>query len=313
MDFANLPEQLLQLPNNIGQVSFDDSGDIDGSESKPIFVCLPGIGDTRSSYRFLAPLLHGAGYRTLRSDIRGMGASSAKFDDFSAESVGKDIVALISHVRSLTGQRKRRFILVSNSMTAAAAVYASAELGKKVVTHIVMLGPFVRDAEMGSLLKGFLRVLMGMNFNEPEYTFLIHAILTPNSFHLMTAGGFWGVSSWGMYYKSLFKTNTPSDQAQHVQEIQNNLREPGRHSAMIKTLFASKATCTARISEVKSKVLVLMGSKDPDFTKPADEVAWIKANFREGLVQSEMVEGAGHYPHQEFPQTVAQSILDFVN
>jgi pimeloyl-ACP methyl ester carboxylesterase len=313
MEFANLPEQLLQLPNNIGHISFDDSGDVGGSETKPIFVCLPGIGDTRSSYRFLAPLLHAAGYRTLRSDIRGMGASSATFDDYSAESVGKDIVALISHVKTLTGQSKRRFIIVSNSMTAAAAVYASAELGKKVISHIVMSGPFVRDAEMGFLLKGFLRVLMGTHCNESMLIFLILSMLTRAPLKMTTLGGFWGVSSWGMYYKSLFKTNTPSDQAQHVQEIQTNMREPGRHAAMIKTLFASKATCTARISGVKSKVLVLMGSQDPDFTKPEDEVDWIKANFREGLVQSVMIEGAGHYPHQEFPQTVAQSILDFVN
>lgn len=129
---------------------------------------------------------------------------------------------------------------------------------------------------------------------------------------LSSPGGFWGVAFWTTFYKSLFKTNPPADLADHAQALSKNLKESGRHSALLKMMFASKASCTARIPEVRSDFLVVMGSKDPDFSKPADEVDWIVANFPKDLVQSTMIEGAGHYPHQEFPEQVAKEILEFL-
>ena len=41
----------------------------------PLVVLSPGMGDTRSSFRFLAPLIVNAGYRVASVDLRGHGES----------------------------------------------------------------------------------------------------------------------------------------------------------------------------------------------------------------------------------------------
>ena len=45
-----------------------------------------------------------------------------------------------------------------------------------------------------------------------------------------------------------------------------------------------------------------MGTQDPDFPDPAKEAQWV-ADQVKGRV--EMIEGAGHYPHTEFPEVTA--------
>jgi pimeloyl-ACP methyl ester carboxylesterase len=42
-------------------------------------VLVPGLGDLRASYRFLAPALKEAGYRVACTDLRGAGGSDATF------------------------------------------------------------------------------------------------------------------------------------------------------------------------------------------------------------------------------------------
>lgn len=74
-------------------------------------------------------------------------------------------------------------------------------------------------------------------------------------------------------------------------------------------LAASKASCEARIPEVKAPVLVVMGTKDPDFPDPAAE-AKLTAERLRGRV--ELVEGAGHYPHAELPEQVGPAIVAFL-
>ena len=61
--------QYLKLP--AGQIAYDDSGG-DG----PLVICVPGLGDLRQQYRFLAPRLAAAGFRVVTMDLRGLGQSS---------------------------------------------------------------------------------------------------------------------------------------------------------------------------------------------------------------------------------------------
>jgi pimeloyl-ACP methyl ester carboxylesterase len=45
----------------------------------PLVVLVPGMGDLRASYRFLAPALKEAGHRVACTDLRGHGDSDAMF------------------------------------------------------------------------------------------------------------------------------------------------------------------------------------------------------------------------------------------
>ncbi|MEK8108917.1 alpha/beta fold hydrolase [Micromonospora sp. M12] len=56
------------------------------------------MGDSRHSYRFLAPALVGAGYRVANVDIRGCGDSSLGWDGYSRTDIAGDLVAVVRHL-----------------------------------------------------------------------------------------------------------------------------------------------------------------------------------------------------------------------
>src|SRR5258708_7606126 len=88
-DAAVKPAQSARmLKLHDGQIAYDDSG-----SGGSIVVCVPGLGDLRQQYRFLAPRLESAGLRVVTMDLRGLGESSTDWPDYSAASVGADIVA----------------------------------------------------------------------------------------------------------------------------------------------------------------------------------------------------------------------------
>src|ERR1700685_3769781 len=66
----------------------------------PLVVLAHGIGDSRHSYRFLAPALAAAGYQVANMDIRGCGDSSLGWDGYSRTDIAGDMIAL---VRRLAG------------------------------------------------------------------------------------------------------------------------------------------------------------------------------------------------------------------
>ena len=195
-------------------------------------VALPGIGDTRSSYRALGPLLAEAGHTVYALDLRGHGESDARFDTFTSEDIGDDVVAL------LEAHDLRDAILVGNSVGAAAIAHAS--LASDRVAGLVHLSGFVSDPPNFRIM----RPLLGLMFMWP-----------------------WGVASWGAYQKTLFKTPPPDVEANR-EAVLKNLREPGRLRAVRTMMRASKAGVAARLGDVAVPSLVLMGASDPDFKDP---------------------------------------------
>ncbi|HYL59122.1 MAG TPA: alpha/beta hydrolase [Candidatus Acidoferrales bacterium] len=260
--------QMLKLAD--GAIAYDDSGG-DG----PLVVCVPGIGDVRAQYRFLAPKLAAAGFRVVTMDLRGLGESTVGWPDYSAAAVGADIVALIRRLGS------KHAYVVGNSMAAAAAVWAAAEVPDQI-DGIVLIGPFVREMPTSMFLTGILKV----------------ATVRP-----------WGPSFWNMYYGSLYKAAPPADLPAYRAALLANLKEPGRIEATRAMLFASKAPCEARISQVKAPVLVVMGSRDSDFDDPVVEAEWVASHLHGSKL---IVDGAGHYPHVEYPDLVAGSTAEFL-
>jgi pimeloyl-ACP methyl ester carboxylesterase len=55
-----------------------------------------------------------------------------------------------------------------------------------------------------------------------------------------------------------------------------------------------------------------MGSEDSDFPDPEGEAAAIVGLLPAGLGRYAMIESAGHYPHAEYPQQVADVLLPFL-
>jgi len=138
--------QFLKLPG--GQIAYDDTGG-----TGPLVICVPGLGDVRQQYRFLAPRLVAAGFRVVTMDLPGHGDSSADWPAYSPAIVGADIVAMVRHLGA------GRAFVVGNSMAGGSAVWAAAEIPDRIA-GIVLIDPFTREMPTSSFLLAFLKVAM---------------------------------------------------------------------------------------------------------------------------------------------------------
>lgn len=239
----------------------------------PLILCAPGIGDVRAQYRFLTPQLVAAGFRVVLMDLRGMGDSSHDFASYSADAVGDDMIALLNELHA------EHATIIGNSASAASAVWAAAAR-PEVIDNIVLIGPFVRVMPT----PWYQRAMSSVAFQ-----------------------GFWGRAAWMQYYGSLYPTHKPADFAQYKAALSDSL--DGRLHVVNAMLSASKAPCEAKIPDVTARVLVVMGSKDPDFADPAKEADLVASRLHGDVL---MVDGAGHYPHAEMPDDTAPPIIAFL-
>jgi pimeloyl-ACP methyl ester carboxylesterase len=246
----------------------------DDHRNGPLILCAPSMGDVRAEYRFLTPMLTAAGFRVVTLDLRGLGESSTQWDGFSVAEIGSDMLALIRHLDSGPA------VIVGTSMAAGAAVWTAAE-APELVAGLVLIGPFVRGE-----------------------TSTLNALLYAALFNRL-----WGAQAWKWYYSTLYPTRKPADFAAYKTALGANLKEPGRLEALQAMMRASKAASAARVGSISAPALVVMGSKDPDFPNPAAEAAWVAEAVHGRHV---LIDGAGHYPHAEMPETTAPLIVDFL-
>jgi pimeloyl-ACP methyl ester carboxylesterase len=231
------------------------------------------MGDLRSVYRFTTPGLLEAGLRVATMDLRGHGDSDATFSAYDDVAAGTDLLALVEHLGGPA-------VLVGNSMSAGAAVWAAAE-APDLVAGLVLLGPFVRNVPAGRLATLAFRA----------------GLLRP-----------WGPAVWNAYYAKLYPGRPPADLATHRAAIRANLREPGRSAAFAATTHTSHAPVEARLDDVRAPALVVMGERDPDFSDPRAEAAWIGERLGADVL---MVADAGHYPQAEYPEIVTPAVASF--
>ena len=254
-----------------GRVAYDDTGG-----PGPLVLAIPGMGDLRSEYRALRPVLQQAGYRVVTMDVRGHGETSARWSDYSAHAVGRDALALIEHLGAGPA------VVLGNSFAAGSALWAAHDAPAQV-RGVVLLGPIVRDGEPS----WFARTAVSVGF-----------------------GGPWRVAFWMAYWNSLFPARKPADHAAAKAALAANLREPGRMDALRTMVGLSKADTEAIVAGSRVPALVVMGTRDPDFPDASAEARWLgRALGTEPLI----VDGAGHYPHLEMPERVAPPLLAFLS
>ena len=247
----------------------------DESGAGRLVLCAPGMGDLRGEYRFLAPRLKAAGCRVVTIDPRGQGESSADWSDYGVGGIASDLLALIRHLQAGPA------VLIGTSMAAGAAVIAAAREPQSV-SALILIGAFVRDTA-----PAWRRRLM-VDFLFPRL---------------------WGRWVWKKYFASLYPSSKPDDFDDYLARLTANLDEPGRFSALRQMMLATKREAEEDLRRVKAPTLVLMGGKDPDFDDPAEEARWI-AERLDGAY--EIIPGAGHYPHAEYPNETAPRIIDFL-
>jgi len=253
--------------------------------SGPLVVLAHGMGDSREAYRFVAPALVASGYRVATVDLRGCGESSAGWPSYSRTDIAGDLLALVEHLGSPA-------VLVGHSIAGGAVTIAAAK-APALVTAVVELAPFTRKQQ---LALGDLRV---PGFRRGMLRLLGTAVLG-------------SVGQWRRYLELAYPGPKPADWDARLRQIEAMLREPGRMKAMQAMGRSAPVDAGAELGNVACPVLVVQGALDPDWASPHAEGEAIVAALPAGLGRLEMIPGAGHYPHVQFPSQVVTPMLSFL-
>ncbi|GAA2598068.1 MULTISPECIES: alpha/beta fold hydrolase [Streptomyces] len=254
--------------------------------SGPLIVLAHGMGDSRDAYRAVVPQLVAAGYRVAAVDLRGCGESSVDWPAWSRTDIAGDLIALIRHLGGPA-------VLVGHSVSGGAATIAAAR-EPSLITSVVELAPFTRKQ---SVRLGDLRV---KRFRQ-------------GMLRLLGAGVFGSLPLWLSYLDVAYPGVKPAGWAERLGRIESRLREPGRMKAMQAMGRSAPTDAGAQLGNVRRPVLVVMGTLDPDWADPHAEGTAVVEALPSGLGRLEMIEGAGHYPHDQFPDRVVALVLAFLH
>ena len=263
-----------------GTLAFDLTG-----TTGPLVMLAHGMGDSREAYRFLIPALVEAGYRVAAVDLRGCGESSAEWTSYTRTDIASDLVTLVRHLGGPA-------VLVGHSI-AGGAVTIAAATAPELVTAVVELAPFTRKQTMSL---GDLRV----------------ASFRRGMRHLLGTTLLGSTVQWAKYLDVAYPGTKPADWDTRMSQITTMLSEPGRMKALQAMGKTTPVDAGQQLGNVRCPVLVVQGSADPDWAAPRAEGEAIIADLPTGLGRLEMVDGAGHYPHVQFPAQVATAMLTFL-
>jgi pimeloyl-ACP methyl ester carboxylesterase len=242
----------------------------------PLVVCVPGMGDLRAAFRHLTPRLVGAGYRVATMDLRGHGESSTGWPSHAQTAVGADVVALVRHLGGPA-------VVVGHSFASGSAIAAAADAPGDVL-GIVLLSTATGAPDLNPLLALAFKAV----------------VRSP--------------ALWTRYVRSLYPGPRPADLAHHLAELRATLRQPGRRAAFAAvTPMARPCPIDAMAlgPRVRCPALIVMGTRDRDVRDPRAEAEAVAATLA-GPTRIALVQGAGHYPHAQFPAETAAAVLDFL-
>ena len=260
------------------KIAYERTGD------GPLVVVAHGMGDSRHSYRFVAPALVAAGYQVANVDIRGCGESSLGWDGYSRTDIAGDLVALVRHLGGPA-------VIMGQSISGGAATIAAAT-APDLIAGIIELAPFTRKQSFSLGDLGVKRVRAGST--QLGLTMVLGSL-----------------SSWKKYLDVAYPAK-PQDWDAELARIETMMNQPGRMKALQAMCKTSPADAGAQLPNVTCPALIIEGSLDPDWADPRAEGEKIIADLPAGLGELAMIEGAGHYPHAETPDRVVALSLPFL-
>ena len=263
-----------------GRLAYDVAGE------GPLIVLAHGMGDNRAAYREVAAPLAGAGYRVASVDQRGHGESSIGWASYTRTDSAADLLAVVRHLGGPA-------VLVGHSFTGGSVTIAAAQEPESV-SAIVSISPFTRaqKVDFGGLVS--------------------HARYRKGMALLMGAGVFRSVGLWKRYLDHAYPGTKPAGFADHLAALDADLRRPGRMAVVGRMGLSAPTDAAARLGDIRCPALVVEGSLDPDWTDARAEGEGIVAAMPPGLGRVEVIEGAGHYPHVQFPAEVVAAVLAFL-
>ncbi|WP_035858092.1 alpha/beta fold hydrolase [Cryptosporangium arvum] len=262
-----------------GTIAYDVTG------TGPLVVLAHGMGDSRASYRFVVPPLVASGYRVANVDLRGCGESSAVWSSYTRTDIAGDLLAVVRHLGGPA-------VLVGQSISGGAATVAAA-LAPDLVDGIVEIAPFTRKQAIS------LGSLRSKSYRTGMVRLLMMAVLGSTTW-------------WHRYLDHAFPGRKPADWSTQLENNRAMLAEPGRMKAL-QAMGRTPATDAAeQLADVRCPALIIEGSLDPDWADPRAEGEAIVAELPSGVGTLAVVDGAGHYPHTQYPDETVALLLPFL-
>jgi pimeloyl-ACP methyl ester carboxylesterase len=262
-----------------GTLAYDVQG------SGPLIVLAHGMGDSRDAYSFITPTLVDAGYRVAAVDLRGCGESSTDWDSYTRTAIAGDLMALIKHLGGPA-------TIVGHSI-AGGAVTIAAATAPELVTGVIELAPFTRKQQ-----------IKVSDFGNRNYR--------RGATALMSATMLGRKQQWGKYLELAYPGQKPADWDTRRNGMVAKLDEPGRMAVLKKMGTLPPIDAGEALPKVTRPVLVIQGSADPDWASPVAEGEAIIGDLRTGLGRLAVIDGAGHYPHVQYPEQTLDVILPFL-
>lgn len=262
--------RLLQTDG--GTLAYDVAGD------GPLIVLAPGMGQNRRSFGGVAERLVADGFTVARIDLRGHGESSRDWAGYTRTDIAHDLVALI---RELGGPA----VVAGHSVSGGAATIAAA-LEPGLVSGIVEISPFTRAQRLDA--KAFAangRYRKGMSL-------------------LLGTAVFRSLGLWKRYLDHAIPAK-PADYESYLADVDADLRRPGRMAVVARMGRSAPTDAGAKLGDVRCPAVIVEGTLDPDWPDPVAEGEGVIAAMPEGIGRLEVVEGAGHYAHVQFPERIA--------
>ncbi len=259
--------QFLGRPE--GRIAYEVAGE------GPLVVLLPGMGDLRTGYRFLAPALQDAGYRVASTDLRGHGDSDVTFASYGDVETADDITALIG------------------------------ELGGSAVVVGQFDGSGLSGTRRSETPPACARTRAHRTVRPQRQD-----ERDPDAFFFELRWRRCGLArAWKSYMPKLYAGERPADFETYRSEVVASLRRPGYAKAFSLTTHTNHDGAETHLGDVKAPTLVIMGEKDPDFPDPQSEAEWIAQTLHG---QAVMVPDAGHYPQSQRPDITTDAVLHFL-
>lgn len=206
--------------------------DLAGPTGAPLVVCLPGMGDLRSAYRHLVPLLVAEGLRVATLDLPGHGDAGISPVPVGQVQIARAAAALVERLGGPA-------IVVGHSFTPDSALLAT-QLAPGSIVGAAAIAPWATTPPPSRIMAA----VTGLVTRTPLL--------------------------WSLFYRSLHKA-PPADLAAHRRRIVASLRRPHGTAALVTMgTGATKDAIGARATQV-APVSVVMGDADPDFQDPAAE------------------------------------------
>ena len=119
----------------------------------------------------------------------------------------------------------------------------------------------------------------------------------------------WAATAWKAYLPKLYAGRRPADFDDYRNQVTATIRRPGHTKAFCLTTRTSHVAAAARLGDVTTPTLVIMGENDPDFGDPRAEADWIAEALHGQVV---IVPEAGHHPQSQRPDITTGAVLRFL-